>query len=184
MAWWFVLFHPRHKTAVLGCHILWTTKICILEGIWFVCEEQVLDDNLKSITLGAIWNFSKVTGLSWIDMGHKGPVTATVHWHCKGSNPVTNQSINQPTEKFIQKLLSEQCLKLWSNMLNWNLIKIYSYFGFQVFSSRGTTMFHGTQFEKLRLNTFLWKTAVQNDVRSVRNRRTDRYDKAKGIISR
>jgi hypothetical protein len=29
---------------------------------------------IQSISLGAIWNFSKVTGLAWIDMGHKGPV--------------------------------------------------------------------------------------------------------------
>ena len=29
---------------------------------------------IKSISLGAIWNFSKVTELAWIDMGHKGPV--------------------------------------------------------------------------------------------------------------
>jgi len=28
----------------------------------------------KSISLGAIWNFSKVTGLSSFDMRHKGPV--------------------------------------------------------------------------------------------------------------
>ena len=33
------------QTAMLRCHILWTIKICILEGIWFVCEEQVHDDN-------------------------------------------------------------------------------------------------------------------------------------------
>jgi hypothetical protein len=31
-------------------------------------------EGIKSIILGAIWNFSKVTGLPWIDMGHKGPV--------------------------------------------------------------------------------------------------------------
>jgi hypothetical protein len=24
--------------------------------------------------LGAIWKFSKVTGLPWIDIGHKGPI--------------------------------------------------------------------------------------------------------------
>ena len=29
---------------------------------------------IKSVSLGAIWNFSKVTGLPWIDIGHKGPV--------------------------------------------------------------------------------------------------------------
>jgi len=31
-------------------------------------------EDIKSISLGAIWNFSKVTGLPWIDMGPKGPV--------------------------------------------------------------------------------------------------------------
>jgi hypothetical protein len=30
-------------------------------------------EDIKSIILGAIWNFSKVTELPWIDMGHKGP---------------------------------------------------------------------------------------------------------------
>ena len=33
------------QTAILRCHILWTTKICMLEGIWFVCEELVHYDN-------------------------------------------------------------------------------------------------------------------------------------------
>jgi hypothetical protein len=33
-----------------------------------------LKKDIKSISLGAIWNFSKVTGLPQIDMGHKGPV--------------------------------------------------------------------------------------------------------------
>ena len=31
-------------------------------------------EDIKNISLGAIWNFSKVTGLPKIDMGHKGPV--------------------------------------------------------------------------------------------------------------
>jgi len=30
---------------------------------------------IKSIILGAVWNFSKATGLPWIDMGRKGPVS-------------------------------------------------------------------------------------------------------------
>jgi len=33
------------QPAVLRCHILWTTKICVLEGIWFMYEEQVHSDN-------------------------------------------------------------------------------------------------------------------------------------------
>jgi hypothetical protein len=32
-------------------------------------------EDVKIISLGAIWNFSKVTGLPWNDMGHIGPVS-------------------------------------------------------------------------------------------------------------
>ena len=31
-------------------------------------------EDIKSVSVGAIWNFSKVTGLPQTDMGHKGPV--------------------------------------------------------------------------------------------------------------
>ena len=31
-------------------------------------------EDINSIGLGAIWNFSKVTGLPLSDMGHKGPI--------------------------------------------------------------------------------------------------------------
>jgi hypothetical protein len=31
-------------------------------------------EDIKSISLGAIWNYSKATGLPWIYTGHKGPV--------------------------------------------------------------------------------------------------------------
>jgi len=31
-------------------------------------------EDIKSISVGAIWNFSKATGLPWIDMGHYGPI--------------------------------------------------------------------------------------------------------------
>jgi len=30
--------------------------------------------DIKSLGLGANWDFSKVMGLPWFDMGHKGPV--------------------------------------------------------------------------------------------------------------
>ena len=30
-------------------------------------------EDIRSLGLGAIWNFSKATGLPWFDMGHKGP---------------------------------------------------------------------------------------------------------------
>jgi hypothetical protein len=32
-------------------------------------------EDIKGISLGAFWNFSKVTGLPLIDKGHKGPVS-------------------------------------------------------------------------------------------------------------
>jgi len=31
-------------------------------------------EDINSISLGAIWNFSKVTGLPCIEMGHKGSI--------------------------------------------------------------------------------------------------------------
>jgi hypothetical protein len=31
-------------------------------------------EDIKSISLGAIWNFSKASGVLWFDMGHKGSV--------------------------------------------------------------------------------------------------------------
>ena len=31
-------------------------------------------EDITSLSLGTIWNFSKVTGLLWIDIGHKEPV--------------------------------------------------------------------------------------------------------------
>ena len=38
---------------------------------------------IKSISLGAIWNFSKMTGLPWFDMGHKG----AFNWGLGASGP-------------------------------------------------------------------------------------------------
>ena len=31
-------------------------------------------EDIMSSGLGAIWNYSKVAGLPWFDMGHKGPL--------------------------------------------------------------------------------------------------------------
>jgi hypothetical protein len=31
-------------------------------------------EDIKSMSLGAIWNFTEVTGLSRFNVGHKGPV--------------------------------------------------------------------------------------------------------------
>jgi hypothetical protein len=53
---------------------------------------------IKILSLGAIWNFSEVTGLSWIDIrlwGTKGP---SIRPRCIGTVrlvPYDNQSINQ-----------------------------------------------------------------------------------------
>jgi hypothetical protein len=43
--------------------------------LWLHSDVCVWDpEDIKCIRLEAIWNFSKVTGLPWIDVGHKGPV--------------------------------------------------------------------------------------------------------------
>ena len=59
-------------------------------------------EDIKSISMGAIWNFSKVTELPQIDMGHKGPVNkAWVYrdlWNF-GPKPKCNQSFNQSITK-------------------------------------------------------------------------------------
>jgi hypothetical protein len=35
-------------------------------------------EGIKSVSLGAIWNFSKATELTYLDMGHKGPVNFVI----------------------------------------------------------------------------------------------------------
>ena len=46
-------------------------------------------ESIKSISLGVIWNFSRVTGLPWFNMGHKGPVIkALVHRDREARNQV------------------------------------------------------------------------------------------------
>jgi len=35
-------------------------------------------EDIRSLGLGAIWNYSKVVGLPWFDVGHKGPVLIKV----------------------------------------------------------------------------------------------------------
>ena len=43
---------------------------CMYVGSFFVDPEDI-----KSVSLGDFWNFSKVPGPRWIDMGHKEPVS-------------------------------------------------------------------------------------------------------------
>jgi hypothetical protein len=51
-------------------------------------------ENIKSLGFGAFWNFSKVTGPPWFDMGHKGPVKSRPR--CIGAERPRNQmQINQ-----------------------------------------------------------------------------------------
>jgi hypothetical protein len=49
-------------------------------------------EDIKNVSMGAIWNFGKRTRLSWADvkiMEHKGPVCkAWVHRDRNGSNPM------------------------------------------------------------------------------------------------
>ena len=72
------------------CEALASLRLAYL-GSFFLEPEDI-----KSLGLGANWNFSKITGLPWFDVGHKGPVIkAYVHRGCEVPNPNANQSINQ-----------------------------------------------------------------------------------------
>jgi len=55
-------------------------------------------EDVKSISLGAIWSFSRATGSLDFVMGHKGPVNkAQVRQGCEVPHPTSiNQSIDQP----------------------------------------------------------------------------------------
>jgi hypothetical protein len=71
--------------------------------------------DIQSISLGAIWSFSKASGLPWSDMGHKGPVFglgASGPW---GPKPKYNQSINTWIHFTLQ---------FWSPC-NWGCLFIY-----------------------------------------------------------
>jgi hypothetical protein len=50
------------------CEVLVSLKHVYL-GSFFLEPKDI-----KNISLGAIWNFGKVTGLPWTKMGHKGPI--------------------------------------------------------------------------------------------------------------
>jgi hypothetical protein len=39
----------------------------------YLCSFFLESKDIQSISLGAIWSFSKASGLPWSDMGHKGP---------------------------------------------------------------------------------------------------------------
>jgi hypothetical protein len=45
-----------------------------LTSLRHVYLDSLESEDIKSVNLGAIWNFSKATGLPQIDMGHKGTV--------------------------------------------------------------------------------------------------------------
>jgi hypothetical protein len=53
-----------------------TSLRCMYLGSFFMEPEDI-----KSISVGAIWNFGKATGLLWFDMGHKGPVSIRPIFH-------------------------------------------------------------------------------------------------------
>ena len=47
-----------------------------LASLWhaYLGSSFLEPEDIRSLGLEAIWNYSKVTGLPWFDMGHKGPV--------------------------------------------------------------------------------------------------------------
>ena len=62
-------------------------------------------EGVKSLGLGAICNFSKVTGLAWFDMGHKGPVKSRPRC-IRAERPRTQMQINQSVIYLCVLLLS------------------------------------------------------------------------------
>ena len=45
-------------------------------------------EDIRRTGLGAIWTYSKATGLPWFDMGHKGPdINGLGAWWLRGPNP-------------------------------------------------------------------------------------------------
>ena len=91
---WIMVFHPS-VFSIMTCSILVFQISCMLYvhpcllGSFFLDPEDV-----RSLSLQAVWNFSKGTGFPWIGhqiMGHRGPVQrAYLHRDWKGSNPFTN----------------------------------------------------------------------------------------------
>jgi hypothetical protein len=64
------------------CEVLAALR-CRYLGSFFLEPEDI-----KSLSLGAIWSFSKDAGLPWYDMGHKGPVK--VRPRCIGVEKAVN----------------------------------------------------------------------------------------------
>ena len=66
---WEVWVHDETSAHILyKCEALASLRHVYL-GYFFLEPEDI-----NSISLGSIWNFSKATGLPYINIGHKGPV--------------------------------------------------------------------------------------------------------------
>ena len=70
-------------------------------------------EDIRRTGLGAIWAYSKATGLPCFDMGHKGPdINGLDAWWLRGPNPKDNQSdrhlAKQPRVILVRKL---HCLR-------------------------------------------------------------------------
>jgi len=57
-----------------SAHILFECKALASLRHMYLGSFFLEPEGIKSISLGAVWNFSRVTGLPRLDMGHKGPV--------------------------------------------------------------------------------------------------------------
>jgi hypothetical protein len=80
-----------HLLGLLDSPLCWMCGVKEKISAHIICEGEALASlrhaylgsfflepkDIKSISLGAIWNFSKVTGLRLFDTGHKGPLTKT-----------------------------------------------------------------------------------------------------------
>jgi len=57
-----------------SAHILWECEASASLRKAYLGSFFLELEDIRSLGLGAIWNFSKVTGLPLFDMGHNGPV--------------------------------------------------------------------------------------------------------------
>jgi hypothetical protein len=67
-------FHSNvHKHLTASAHILCECEALASLRHAYLGSLFLEPKDIQSISLGAIWSFSKASGLPWLDMGHKGP---------------------------------------------------------------------------------------------------------------
>ena len=97
-----------------SAHILCESKTLASLRHAYVGSILLEPEDIKSLGLGAIWNFSKVTGLPWFDMGHKGPIKSRPRCiRAETPNPNANRSSPAPSRtKIVQSYWTGSAIKM------------------------------------------------------------------------